>query len=128
MKIERAEEEKRHREKEARRLAFQKRAEVERRLRNELFAHLEWYDRSTVLARLINNVREYQLTSFWFEEDRNRWIDWAEKIQKQLNILSNGYFSEELAKAQFEAGLQWPKPQHDPWAVNRTVTIPNFWP
>jgi hypothetical protein len=128
LKIERAEQGKRHREEEAQRLALQKRADVERRLRNELFAHLEWYERSAVLARLIKSVREHQLPSFWSEEARNRWLDWAEKVQKQLDPFSNGYFSEELAKAQFEAGFQWPKPQHDTWTLNRAITIPNFWP
>ncbi len=127
LNMERAEEEKRREKEEAKREALQKRENAERRLRDELFAHLGWYERSIALGTLIQDVSKRQLPASWSEEARTRWLNWAKKIREQLDPFSNGYFSKQLSKATFEPGFQWPKPEHETWEEMST-NIPTVWP
>ena len=45
------------------------------------------------------------LPAFWTEEARARWIAWVQRISDRLNPFRNGYFSQELAQADFEPDL-----------------------
>jgi hypothetical protein len=68
---------------------LEERIKAERRRRDELFLHLEWYDRSVARKNLIATFRQHELPRAWSEEARNRWVDWAGKMADMLNPFHN---------------------------------------
>lgn len=94
-------------EKQRQREELEQRLETEKQRRETLLEQVSCYHRAAALRKFIADFQSasQKLPSFWTNEARASWINWAQQVSKVLDPFCNGYFSEELANVRFEPEL-----------------------
>jgi hypothetical protein len=104
--LELADRDRQWKEAETRQQELEQRKRTELGRRERLLKQAEQYSEAASVRNLITDFRSSKnLPEFWTDEARTRWARWAERIADKLNPFQNGYFSEKLAKTDFEAEL-----------------------